>query len=134
MIKMTVKYKCRSCQSESIVKNGRNVCGNQQYRRKDCGACKVLEPSVPYSEERKEEILRAYQERSGLRGISRTFGVSRPTVTAWLIPKGHKKKCRRLPAVAGGIVPARADDMLELDELCGYVGKRANKVWTWTAL
>jgi transposase-like protein len=52
MIKMTVKHKCRSCQSENIVKNGRNVCGNQQYRCKDCGACKVLEPTVPYSEER----------------------------------------------------------------------------------
>ena len=37
MIKMTVKHKCRSCQSENIVKNGRNVCGNQQYRCKDCG-------------------------------------------------------------------------------------------------
>jgi transposase-like protein len=81
---MQVKYKCRSCQSENIVKNGRNACGNQQYRCKDCGACKVLEPTVPYNEERREEIMRAYQERSSLRGISRTFGVSRATVTAWL--------------------------------------------------
>lgn len=93
MIKMTVKYKCRSCQSENIVKNGRNVCGNQQYRCKDCGACKVLEPTVPYSEGRKEEILRAYQERSSLRGVSRTFGVSRPTVAAWL---------KKTPAAAEG--------------------------------
>jgi IS1 family transposase len=36
--------------------------------------------------------------------------------------------------VADGLTPARADDVLELDEVCGYVGKRANKVWTWTAL
>jgi len=28
--------------------------------------------------------LRAYDERSSLRGLSRTFGVSRHTVTAWL--------------------------------------------------
>jgi transposase-like protein len=31
--------------------------------------------------------LRAYQERSSLRGLSRTFGVSRNTVTSWLKKK-----------------------------------------------
>mgnify|MGYP001496547312 CR=1 FL=1 len=93
MIQVTMKHTCRACQSENIVKNGRNVSGNQQYRCKDCGVCKVLEPSVRYSEGRKEEILRAYQERSSLRGISRTFGVSRPTVAAWL---------KKTPAVAEG--------------------------------
>ncbi|WP_036307393.1 helix-turn-helix domain-containing protein, partial [Methyloglobulus morosus] len=67
--------------------------GKQQYRCKDCGACKVLEPTVRYSEGRKEEILRAYQERSSLRGISRAFGVSRPTVSAWL---------KKTPALAKG--------------------------------
>jgi insertion element IS1 protein InsB len=84
MIEHTVKHKCRCCQSENIVKNGHNACGKQQYRRKDCGAHKVLEPTVQYSEGRKEEILRAYQERSSLRWISRTFGASRPIVAAWL--------------------------------------------------
>ena len=34
--------------------------------------------------EARELILRAYQERSSLRGLSRTFGVSRNTVTSWL--------------------------------------------------
>ena len=38
---------------------------------------------------RREEILHAYQERSSLRGLTRTFGVSRTTVTAWI-----KKKWR----------------------------------------
>lgn len=40
-----------------------------------------------YSEEKKAEILRAYEERSSLRGLARTFGVSRNTVTAWLKKK-----------------------------------------------
>jgi insertion element IS1 protein InsB len=93
MIQVTMKHKCRSCQSENIVKNGRNASGKQQYRCKGCGAYKVLEPTVRYSEGRKEEILRAYQERASLRGISRAFGVSRPTVTAWL---------KKTPAVAEG--------------------------------
>jgi transposase-like protein len=38
----------RACQSANIVKNWRNASGNQQYRCKDCGACKVLEPTVRY--------------------------------------------------------------------------------------
>ncbi|MBA3439545.1 MAG: hypothetical protein H0T92_06725 [Pyrinomonadaceae bacterium] len=33
-------------------------------------------------------MLRAYEERSSLRGLSRTFGVSRNTVTSW-IKKGR---------------------------------------------
>jgi len=40
-------------------------------------------PNV-YSEEKKEEIMRAYEERSSLRGLGRIFGVSRPTVIKWL--------------------------------------------------
>jgi transposase-like protein len=40
--------------------------------------------STAYSTERKEEILRAYQERSSLRGLERTFGVARSTVISWL--------------------------------------------------
>jgi transposase-like protein len=47
-----------------------------------------LRPAQPrtnaYSEEEREQILRAYDERSSLRSLSRTFGVSRQTVTAWL--------------------------------------------------
>jgi insertion element IS1 protein InsB len=95
MIEMTIKHTCRACQSENIIKNGRNAFGKQQYRCKDCGAYKVLEPTLRYGQERKEEILRAYQERASLRGISRAFGVSRPTVTAWL------KKTQAV-AVGGG--------------------------------
>ncbi len=37
-----------------------------------------------YDEARKAEILRAYDERASLRGVSRIFGVSRHTITSWL--------------------------------------------------
>jgi transposase-like protein len=80
MIRVTIKHTCRACHSANIVKNGRNASGNQQYRCNDCGAYKVLGATVRYGEGRKEEILRAYQERASLRGVCRVFGVSRPTV------------------------------------------------------
>ncbi len=112
---MIIKHTRRACQSENIVKNGRNAFGKQQYRCKDCCAYKVLGPTLRYGQGRKEEILRAYQERASLRGISRAFGVSRPTVTAWL------KKLKRLPPVAAGLAKARPGDVLELDfELISY--------------
>ncbi len=40
-----------------------------------------------YSAEEREQILRAYQERSSLRGLARTFVVARNTVSTWLREK-----------------------------------------------
>ena len=49
----------------------------------------------------KEELLRAYEERSSLRGLERTFGVSRNTVIAW-------KKAAKLPALSETVVAPEA--------------------------
>jgi transposase-like protein len=86
MITLTVR--CHFCQSDQIVCNGHAPNGKQKYR---CHACKRQSREEPtpnaYSDGRREEILRAYEERSSLRGLTRTFGVSRTTVTAWLRKK-----------------------------------------------
>ena len=76
MIRTSQVHHCRACGSTHIVKNGRNRSGSQQYQCRTCGASKVLLPKQRYSEERKAEVLRAYQERSSLRGLSRTFGIT----------------------------------------------------------
>jgi len=69
---------------ENIVKNGRAPNGKQKYHCKACGKASRENPDTGYSEERKEEILKAYQERMSMQGIARTFGVSRNTLTKWL--------------------------------------------------
>ena len=84
MIAETKIYKCRKCGSERITKNGKNKSGNQQYYCRDCRVFGVLEPKVKYTEEKKEEIIRAYQERSSMRGIQRIYGVSRGALSKWL--------------------------------------------------
>ena len=84
MIRTSQVHHCRACGSTHIVKNERNRSGSQQYQCRACGASKVLLPKRRYSEERKAEVLRAYQERSSLRGLSRTFGITRKTITQWL--------------------------------------------------
>ena len=59
---------------------------------------------MPIRELHREEILHAYQERSSLRGLTRTFGVSRATVSR------------------------------EPDGLWSFVLKKANDSWIWIAL
>ena len=71
MIRTSQVHHCRACGSTHIVKNGRNRSGSQQYQCRTCGASKA-------------EVLCARQERSSLRGLSRTFGITRKTITQWL--------------------------------------------------
>ena len=70
------------------MRHGRSPNGKQKYL---CRACRTQSREEPtshaYSDERREEILRAYEERSSLRGLERTFGVSRKTVADWIKKK-----------------------------------------------
>lgn len=112
-----IVHKCRNCESQNIVKNGHNASGSQQYVCRDCGKRGVLEPKRGYSEAQKEQILSACQERSRMHGVQRTFGVSRPTLAAWL------KKRRK-----------QSEDGLEADEMGSFVYERWNKRWLWTGI
>jgi transposase-like protein len=90
MIRVTIT--CRHCGSPDLTKYGIAPNGKQKYHCRTCGRQSRENPgSTAYSTVRKEEILRAYQERSSLRGLERTFGVARSTVIAWL---------KKSPAVA----------------------------------
>jgi transposase-like protein len=85
---VTITLRCPFCQSEQLVKYGRTPNGKQRYRCEACGRQHRENPAPQgYLPERRDEILRAYEERSSLRGLSRTFGVSRTTVAAWLKKK-----------------------------------------------
>ncbi len=90
---VTITIHCLYCGSDALVHNGRAPNGKQKYL---CRACKRQSRENPtphtYPEERREEILRAYEERSSLRGLERTFGVSRNTVIGWI------KKSREAPS------------------------------------
>lgn len=84
---------CRHCGSDAIVRYGVAPNGKQKYLCHTCGRQSRANPSPNgYEEERREEILRAYEERSSLRGLERTFGVSRNTVTRWLEQKGGSSR------------------------------------------
>ena len=82
---MTQTARCYHCDSERAIRHGYTRKGKQRYRCRTCGRSFVRNPgTAAYDTARKEEILRAYHERTSLRGLSRVFGVSRNTVTRWL--------------------------------------------------
>ncbi len=79
-----VLVRCQACRSEKLIRDGYAANGKQRYRCRGCGKRSREAPDMGYSEEFKAQVLAAYNERSSLRGIERTFGVSRHTVTSWL--------------------------------------------------
>ena len=101
---ITHLLRCPTCASEEVIRHGRAANGKQRYRCKRCGRTFRENPgSAAYAPKKKQEILAAYRERTSLRGLTRIFGVSRTTVTAWL-----KEAAEALPppggdAAAGGV-------------------------------
>jgi transposase-like protein len=78
------EIECYHCGSKNSVKNGKSGNEKQRYLCKDCKRVSLENPDYGYSEARKAEILRAYQERPSMRGISRIFGISRNTLAKWI--------------------------------------------------
>jgi transposase-like protein len=76
---------CVHCESERVIKRGQTRNGKQRYGCHGCGRTFRENPkSNIYDPARKAEILRAYHERTSMRGLTRIFGVSRQTVSSWL--------------------------------------------------
>lgn len=90
---MVIEHKyCHKCGSEEIVKNGSNSVGNPKYKCKNCGFGGVFQ-TVRKSEEFKEMVIKAAQERSSARALSKTFGISPQTALNWIkkspVASGH---------------------------------------------
>jgi transposase-like protein len=53
-----------------------------------CLRCFSDAPKRGHTQQFKEQVLRAYQERASMRGIARVFKIGRNTLTKWLGEKG----------------------------------------------
>ena len=118
-------------QSESLVRNGHAQSGKHLFRCRACRRQSREHPTPNHSPQaRRQEILSAYQERSSLRGLTRTFGVSRTTVSRWI------KKVAQLPPFSTTLVDLGPDAasslVLELDERWSFVSKK-RELWVWIA-
>lgn len=79
-------HKCRRCDSDRLIKYGKNSYGNPKYKCKDCKHAGVFETKRK-PEDFKETVIKASQERSSSRGLARTFGISHQTVLDWIKKK-----------------------------------------------
>ena len=121
-------YYCPNCGSEDIVKNGTDYKGSQKYYCHHCHGYGTLKTEARYSQEEKERVLKACQERVSMA----VFDVS----SAWS-PEPcslDRRIAQKIAFVEQTLDPARVDDILELDELWSYVLKKSNKQWFWIAL
>jgi len=80
---------CPHCdKSEAVRRSGKHRGGNQRYQCTSCNKTFCLSPgTTAHPPEFRAMVLKAYQERSSMRGISRTFGISRDTLYTWLAEK-----------------------------------------------
>jgi len=80
---ITINLTCRKCGSENLVRNGSNSSSNPKSKCKDCGFGGVITFQKGVDHTTQEQIAKAYQERSSLRGVARVFGVSHQSVLNW---------------------------------------------------
>ena len=130
MIQSVITHRCTKCNSADIVKNGTDYKGDQKFHCHRCGTHGTLEPqSRSYPARFKELVLRVYRERASMRGVERIFGIARQTLARWILEKADA-----LPDLADTLEAARAEDVLELDELWSFVFRKSDKRWVWIAL
>jgi transposase-like protein len=112
--------RCLHCQSEALVKAGRNVSGSQRYQCKRCRRHSTFEPQVHgYPTATRDQALCLYLEGSGLRRIGRLLHVHHQTVANWI-----NARHATLPAQAP---QPQAAAVIELDELYTFVGSKKTK-------
>ena len=64
-----------------------------------------------------------------MRGVARILDISRHTFSRWLV-----EHIVGLPPFRTSILPAQADDVLEVDEMWSFVGHKGQQRWLWIAL
>ena len=84
MIIEEIKHLCPDCGSDQLKRNGFTTGGKQKYKCKACGRYGSLNPQQSYSQEVRDQVLNAYLERPSIRGLERTFGINRLTITSWI--------------------------------------------------
>lgn len=115
---------CQYCAS-GCTKTGKQKNGSQKVRCKNCGkyqqhcysnkACKKVV---------KEAILKIYVKNVGIRDVADLLGISVNTVLKEIKQYSNYKK----------VIPYRAQQVYEIDEMRTYVGNKSRKRWIVSAI
>ena len=120
-------HKCKKCDSEDLVFNGKNKSGSQTCKCKTCNSFFIFQSVKKTSNIDKDTLGKCFHERNSQCSIARIFGISPSTVGKWL-----KEVAQSLPAFKESIVPPSIDgDILEADEVWTFVKVKKNirRVW-----
>ena len=110
---------CPSCQSETLVKAGKNASGSQRYQCKHCKGYVTPAPKPKgHAPSLQTMALKLYLEGNGLRRIGRLLGVAHQTVTNWI----NRTHAHLTPAPQ----PVQSA-VIELDELFTFVQSKKTK-------
>ena len=119
---------CKKCGHTKLTKNGTNRAGSQRYKCHSCGSSLVYSPKTRGVKVDKEAVYRSFKERNSYRSIGRIFNISHTTVARWL-----KERTKKLKALKETILPKKAGDVIEVDEIFTYIGKKSNQIRIWIA-
>jgi insertion element IS1 protein InsB len=133
---MVLREDCPQCGSTRHKKNGHIHNGKQNHRCKACGRQFVGEfAQRRISAEHRALIERLLRERLSLRGICRAVGVGMKWLMAFLVQCYEAAPTHlnlQISQGAGLLLVGHLE--VEADELCSFVGKKANQQWRWLAL
>ena len=116
--------KCPQCHSSNLRKDGHQN-GKQRFECKDCGRLFRESYEVKgYHSQVKKICLEMYLNGMGFRGIERVTGIHHTTIMNWV-----KESAQGLPEDEED-----HPTVAELDELQTYIGRKADKIWLWTAI
>jgi hypothetical protein len=99
------------------MKSGFNH-GHQRYKCKDCGYHYSKATRDRYPKEVRECALKMVADGMGFRQVERALGVSNVTVMQWVRKYGNSLLQQARERVGGEY------DIVELDELCTFIGKK----------
>jgi transposase-like protein len=114
---------CTHCQSEKVVKAGRNGSGSQRYQCKQCRRHFTPE-ALPngYDKTMRQQAVEMYVDGHNYRRTARNLGVNHQTVVNWVREAAERAQAAPTP------VPASAEDtVVEVDEVFTFVGAKKTR-------
>ena len=122
---------CAKCASVDLQRNGTRD-GHARYRCTACGHQARLVPAAAARTARYAQVDRLLAERNSQSSIVRVTGVSRVAVAR--LAKKAQVPAPCLPRRRSKKAQKKRWEVLELDEMWTFVGRKPRKVWLWLAV
>ena len=124
--------KCKHCESDQTVKDGKNGSGSQRYKCKKCGRQFTPEPNeIGYPLAVRQQGVEMYVDGQNYRRTGRNLRVNHQSIANWVKEAAQKA----LDAASTRAVPRPVvdeDTVVELDELFTFIGDKKNKIYVVT--